>query len=134
MTSQEPTQAEELDEEQRRKEVNSGLIRSIFDDYPGYVQFPHPLMLHHISQWWDKCVKANEGVEPKDFKFHLNQWISYRDMLLDNDGWHIDKITPGEVKQDLLPAEVISFIVMLGEQYVLNQLTPKQRAVLRSLI
>ena len=79
-------------------------------------------------------VDKNKDLEKTDLEFHLNKWRAFRTLLVDFDGWHIDHIPVGDVKEDNVPVDVMSFVVVLGEQYVLNQLSPKQVAVLRSIL
>jgi hypothetical protein len=136
MTDKEPTNADsqELTEQEILQQAQIGYCTSPYEEYPGYIQFPHPLMLRHVSQWWQAAVKANEDISREEIKYHLNQWHAYRDMILDNDGWHIENVTPGEVKADEVPSLLVSFILQVGESYVVNQLSPKQRGVLRSLL
>ena len=137
----EPTITPEDQERERKekqaefeKDVTRGLLKSPFEEYPGYIQFPHPLMLHHVSAWWSMAVDANKKITNESFEFHQNQWKAYRHMLTEYDGWYIDNIPVGDVKLDLVPSLLVSFVLTLGEQYVLNQLSPKQAAVLRTLL
>lgn len=132
----EEIEAENEKEEQAKqeKEVSQGLIQSPYDDFPGYIQFPYPLQLHHVSKWWSMAVDANKKLEKTDHQFHVNQWQSYRYLLTEFDGWHIEKVPLGDVKSDRVPSILMSFVMYLGEQYILNQLSPKQVAVLRTVL
>lgn len=131
MSNQEPkVQPVELKE----KDDQPGRFRSPLDDFPGYIQFPNPLMLHHVNAWWTRVVEPSENLKTHDLKRQTILWESYRDMLVDNDGWHIEGITVADVKANIVPQSVVSLVLMTGEAWILNHLSPKQRDVIRSII
>jgi hypothetical protein len=134
ITSKDEVQDKPASQDELREEVTRGYIRSMFDEYPGYIQFPFPLMLHHVDAWWKEAVDKNKDIPRENIQFHRNQWHAYRNLLIEYDGWHLENIPIGDVKNDNVPAIIVSFILQLGEQYVLNQLSPKVRGVLRSII
>jgi len=124
--------SKEEEQEKLATETNSGLMRSLWPEYPGYIQFPHPFMLHHVSAWWSMAIEKNKNVPKDSYEFHQNQWHAYRHLLTEFDGWHIQNIPVGDVKEDRVPAILVSYALTLGERYVLNQLSPKITGVLRT--
>lgn len=111
-----------------------GKFESAFSEYPGYIQLPNPLMLHHVEKWWKIAIERNKGIERQDFKFQQNQWEAARDLLIEFDGWHIDCIPIGDVKDNRVPQVLVSFTIMMVTAYIEGQLHPKALQVLRSNI
>lgn len=116
------------------REERPGYYVSPFEKYPGFIQFPYPLMLAQMLHWWKKGIEGIKNLSALDAAFHQSKWEAARDLLVDYDGWHVEGIPVGDVKNDLVPMEVVTFAVMSGDAYLLSHLTPKVRRVLPSTI
>lgn len=104
------------------------------DYYPGFIQFPFPLMWHQLDAWWEKAITQCKGIAMSDRAFLTLKWEASRDLLFDNDGWHMKNLKPSDLKANVVSLEVMNWVIMLCESYVMGQITPKVRLSLPSII
>lgn len=110
-----------------------GRYESPFDEYPGYVQFPAPLMLHHVQAWWEKAVEPLANKKRVDYAYWDAEWQAAKALILQFGAWRIESVPQGEVDADRVPAEVVGWVLEVADEYVGPKLPPKMRRLARSV-
>lgn len=118
----------------RQTKDKPGHFVSIMDEYPGYIQFPYPLQLKQVGEWWKTAVEAIKDLTPLDLDFQLADWKAAKALLLTHGEWKIDGVSEMAVKNDDVPAIVMTFVVEAANTYIPPFLPLKARRRIQGLI
>jgi hypothetical protein len=111
-----------------------GRFDSPIEAYPGYVQLPAPMMLHHFKAYWEIAVMPLGDKRPIDWdywQFPLDGVI----MLITQFGeWAIEGVKVGDLEAGSIPLEVSEWLLTVGRDYITPQLDPKKQRVVSTVI
>jgi hypothetical protein len=117
------------------KELEPGVYESIFDDYPGFIRFPYPLLYApHFQEYWDISLAPAKGLVLLDWDAHHLPWAGAKHLLVQYGDLSIKDISPGDLEADRLPLKVQQWIVGCARDYLEPELGPKVRPVALTLI
>ena len=97
----------------------------------GYIQFPHPFMVRHMRVWWETAVSAVAEKTRVDWTVTEAEWSAARTLILDYGQWAIDGISVGDVRDDNLPAALLTFVVEKADEYITPFLPSAMRRIQR---
>lgn len=103
-----------------------------FDDHKGYINFPFPIQFPHFEKWWKTVIVAQRGKGEADWEYVNNPWLGCRDLILEFGEWGITGIPIGDVKENRVPLEVVTWVKQCGLDYVLDKLDPKEARLILS--
>lgn len=110
-----------------------GRYASIFEQYPGYIQFPYPLLHNpHLKAWWEKCITPLKEITAFDFAKLDLEWEGARELLVEYGEWQLTGLPVGEVKAGRVPADVVTFVRLAADDYIYPWLSPKDVRLLRT--
>lgn len=110
-----------------------GRYDSPFEDHPGYIQFPYPMMFPHFRDWWKAAVEPLKNLTRLDFD-HLDcEWQGAKKLITEYGEWAIQGVAVGDAKNDNVPLEVISWVEDCAEDYIWPQLSEKKRRLLSTV-
>lgn len=118
----------------KQNENKPGLFESVMDEYPGFVQFPYPLMREQFHEWWMLAVEGIKNMNVLDYAYHDNEWKAYSQLLLNHGDWRIDGISVSDVKSGNVPQVVANFVMEAGDIYVRDFLPRKAQRLLQGII
>ena len=101
--------------------------------HPGHIQYPSPMTYPHFKVWWELSIESVKELVVGDFKYWDAQWEAAKQLILKYGKWEIESISRGDVEDNNLPLEVISFVRMTSEIYIYPKLSPAQRRLVSSV-
>ncbi len=113
-------------------EKQPGRYVSPLTKYPGYVQFPYPLMYPHFKEWWKLTIEPLKNVSKLDFGAVDFEWEGAKYLILEFGEWAIrgDHASQGDAKKNDVPVEVVNFVRRAADHYLYPQLSPKELRLL----
>ncbi|MFQ5433846.1 MAG: hypothetical protein ACE5FD_03130 [Anaerolineae bacterium] len=88
-------------------------------NYPGFIQFPHPLMLNHLKTWWETAVTELKGKSPLDFDGVELELKAAVELVSKYGTWGIEGVTIGDAQDGNIPAEVATWLINTASVYML---------------
>ena len=111
-----------------------GRYESPLEKYPGFVQLPDPMMLHHFKAYWEIAVKPLGDLRPIDWDYWQFPLDGVIMLILQFGEWEIEGIPQGEVEAGNIPLEVAEWLLTIGRDYITPQLDPKKQRVVSTVI
>ena len=97
----------------------------------GYIQFPHPFMVVHMRRWWETAVTPVADKTRIDWSVTEAEWVAARTLLLEYGQWAIDGVSPGDARDDNLPADLLAWVIEKADEYITPFLPRAMRRVQR---
>ena len=117
------------------KELEPGVYESPFDDYPGFIRFPHPLMYApHLQEYWALVIEPAKGLTLLDWDSHHLPWLGAKYLLTQYGEVSIKDISKGDLDEDRLPLNVQQWVIKCAKEYLAPELGPKASPVVLTLI
>lgn len=107
-----------------------GRYPSPLEQYPGFIQFPAPLMYAHFKEWWIRTLEPLNDVRKLDFRGFDLEWEGARYLITEFGEWSISGVPIGDVKTGNVPLEVVNFVRQAADHYLFPQLSPKESRLL----
>ena len=107
-----------------------GYYVSPLEQYPGYLQFPVPLEYPHYKDWWIKTIQPLKEINKFDFARIDLEWEGAKLLLLEWGTWGLSNISPGKVKANQVPIEVVNFVREAADDYLYDLISPKDLRLL----
>lgn len=110
--------------------IKPGRFESTLADYPGFIQFPYPFTLAHFRVWWDQSIKPMKGKAKSDTNLFVDDWPGARELIVRFGDWRVEGITLGQIQEDNVPLEVVSWVSDCADEYISPMLSQRKRLLL----
>lgn len=118
-----------------KKVTEPGVYESPFNDYPGSIRFPSPLLYApHFQEYWAKAVEPAKDLILLNWEAHHLAWIGAKMLIGQYGEWSIKGISRGDFDADRIPLRIQQWVLKCAREYLEPELGPKVRAVALTLI
>lgn len=99
-------------------------------DYPGHIRFPFPLELPHFKAWWKAAIEAAKNLSKLDWDTFEGEWEASKVLLVEFGEWEIKGVPVGNVRENRVPLELVSWVTECADEYIWPQLSVKKARLL----
>lgn len=116
----------------KETEGKPGRYESIFENHPGFIQFPVPFMYPHFREWWQKVFEPLQNAGKLDFANIDLEWEGAKHLIIKYGKWGIESVSVGEFEKGNVPTELVSFVRMAADDFIWPYLSPKELRLLNT--
>ncbi len=105
-----------------------GHFKSELDDYPGFIELPHPFLDRHMRVWWEHAIQGVKNLTGMDFDLYDGEWKAIVALLDGGHGkWAIEGVPQGDLLTDGMPSAVKSWAMQETSKYIVPFLPSRIR-------
>lgn len=117
-----------------KDDEHPGRYTSPIEEYPGYVQFPAPMMLNHFRAYWEQVIEPLKKLTEVEWQTWQKPLDGALMLIAEYGDWQIEGIKIGDVRDGNAPLAIAEWLPVISRDYILPQLDPKQRRVVSTVI